>query len=196
MTEVENSPVKVFSGSLETKSVLVYWLPWWGKTLTSWLLTCWYKRIYSNTDFYRYGKQINKKVTSMSQIKRLKFSETPWILVIDEVWINANSRNSQSDGNKLFGELSFIARKHNLYLVWIAQRLMSFDINQRDLSNLILHCKSVPRGKKHPLIHVTRERDLWRGNTQFDAEWLIDIISIQKAFWATYNQLDQSRIKQ
>jgi hypothetical protein len=193
MSEIQ--PLNLFLGSLETKSVIIRWDPWSWKTQTAWLCSLWYTRIYSNVDFYKNWKQINKTIKFMSDIKKMEFDEKPWILILDEMWVNWNSRKSMSNDNIEFWKLWMLQRKFNLYVIRIAQQDFSFDKNQRLSAHLILHCSSIERYNKHPLVRVTKERlQKWSNNMTFDAERIINIISIQKRLWYTYNQLDQSVI--
>lgn len=190
-----NQPLNLFLWKLETKSIIIYGDPGSWKTQTAWLCTLWYTRIYSNVDFYKNWKRTNTPIHYMSDIKKMEFDEKPGILVLDEMWVNWNSRKSMSKDNIEFWKLGMLQRKFNLYVVWIAQQDFSFDKNQRLSAHLILHCRALEFEDKDPVIVVTRERVLkGSSNFMFEAERIINILKIQKILWYSYNQLDQSVI--
>jgi len=193
MSEID--PLNLFLWEVETKSVIIYWEPGSWKTQTAWLCSLWYERLYSNVDFYKHWKKRNETIKFISDIKKLKFNEKPGLLILDEMWVNWNSRRSMSKQNIEFWQLGMLQRKFNIYTVWIAQQDFSFDKNQRLSASLILHCQAILRKNNTMLIRVTREKVL-RGQNKFffDAEWILNIISMQNALWYTYNQLDQSVI--
>lgn len=197
MQNNQDNFLNIFMWEITTKTVIIRGDPGSGKTQLGWLLTLWYTRIYSNVDFFKNWKLMNKQVKYMSDIKNIEFSETPGILLIDEMWVNGNSRKSMSKENIEFWELGMLQRKYNLYVVWIAQKDFSFDKNQRLSANLILHCRAIERKNYHMMVNITREK-MHRTATShlmlFDAERNIDIINIMKHLGRKYNQLDQSKI--
>lgn len=131
----------------------------------------------------------------MSDIKKMKFDTTPWILILDEAWVNNNSRRSMSNDNIEYWNLSRLQRKLNVYVVWIAQQDFTFDKVQRLGANLILNCYWIDLPNGWFMVNVTREKRIkGTNNFIFDAERNINVIAMMKRLWYTYNQLDESII--
>lgn len=84
------------------------------------------------------GRKISSRISKFSDLRRIRFSRVPGIIIIDEVGINANAKDSRSMGNRLISETNFLARKKNCSLLVISQRFKSIPIDQRDLADLIL----------------------------------------------------------
>lgn len=175
------------------KSFIVYWKSWEWKTIFCNLLTDWFIRVYSNVDFFKNKKKINISITSIKDLKKIKFDVTPWIVIIDEAWINASSRNSLSSKNKSFSEFLFLCRKINCRIVWLAQRQKSLDINIRELADVVIRMYKISREWKHPLFIATREK-IKNWKPIFYNERFIDIISWMKMEKRSYNTLETSKI--
>ncbi len=59
------------------------------------------------------------------------------LLIFDEGWINANSRNFQAKLNKLLSYFIFVSRKFNIDLIFITQDFDTFDKNIRRQTNYL-----------------------------------------------------------
>lgn len=179
---------------LDTMSLIVYWKPWsWKTTLALEMAveTRW-KRIYSNFSIYRNNSKINKHILGVQDILNIRFSYTPWVIIIDEAGINANSKDGRSEGSRVLIETLFLARKFNCSFIWISQRFESIDVNARVLADLILKMRKIRRGKSHPLFEVTRERQ--KGSKlELVNIHRIDTIALMNYDRLTYNTLETSR---
>jgi hypothetical protein len=102
------------------------------------------KRIYSNTPIYKNGELINKPL-NIDSLESIRFSYTPGIIIVDEAGLNFNSRKGMSTANEKFSELQFLMRKVNCSIIWIAQRIMSIDINARETTDLIIKMNKIQR---------------------------------------------------
>lgn len=178
---------------IDFKNIIIYWNPWAGKTIITNMIIDSYYRVYSNVNYYYEWIQINTRINWMKDLQKIKFSERPWVIIIDEWWINLNSRNFMSKQNMEFWELLFLGRKVNCYMVWISQRFKSLDVNQRELADLVIKMFKIRRYGKHPLFIATKEKMI-RNQLVFDQEWRIDIISWMKKCKKTYNTLESSKI--
>lgn len=183
-----------FEQEIKFKNIIVYWNPWEWKTILSTMMVAPYTRIYSNVDYFRNWKKLNMRINKIKDLNMITFSPTPWIVIIDEWWVNVNSRLSLSKENIEFGELVFLWRKINCYFVWISQRFKSMDLNQRDLADLVIKMYKISRYDKHPLFIATREKMI-KNRLTFDAEWKVDIISWLKYTKRSYNTLESSKIR-
>lgn len=193
MIEQKNS--ENIQHEIDTRGIIIYWKQWHGKTLTAITLALDYeKRIYSNFNIYKNWKQLNKHINSFEDVSKIRFSYTPWIIVIDEAWINASSRKSLSKKNEILVETLYLVRKLNCSLIWIAQRFESMDVNIRSLSELILELYKKRRWKRHPTFIATKRKQKWT-KLEYVRQYNIDNISIHKSLWITYNTLDKAKLQ-
>lgn len=179
---------------IKFKSFIVYWKPWEGKTLLCNALVSDFTRIYSNIDFYKKEKKLNISIKNFYELQSIKYDPTPWIVIIDEWWINVSSRKSMTTKNQEFSEFLFLWRKINCRIVWISQRYKSLDVNTRELADYILHMYKISRYNYHPLFMCVREK-MKGGRLLFDSQWQIDLIEWMKYEKRTYNTLESSKIK-
>lgn len=160
------------------RSFLIYGDSWHGKTLLALWLALYYKRVYSNVDFYQRNSlgflvKRNRNLYTMDDIEKVDYEDEPGLILMDEMWGNSNSRRSMTDANMITSDLFFRWRKKNCNVIWIAQRFMSFDVNGRDLATCILSSHKVgwDHDMHHPIFQVRRhDREnritgIWRSNT-------------------------------
>lgn len=152
-----------------------------------------YPRIYSNVNIYKNWKSIVNFLEDYTYIKNIRFSYTPWILIIDEAWLNVNSKDWQSKDSRIMQEVLFLIGKKNLSLIWIAQRFESIDVNARALVDLILQMHKIKRYKNHPIFKVTKQRQIGT-RLEFINSYMLDSIAILKEYNITYNQLEESKL--
>lgn len=195
MSEIQR-PSENITMELDTLGIIVYWPQWsWKTTITLELaVEQWEKRIYSNFSIYKNWKQINKRVWGIADILRIRFSYTPWVIIIDEAGINANSKDWRSESNRILVETLFLARKFNCSFIWISQRFWSIDVNARELSSLILKMRKISRWYKHPLFEITRQKQVWNKLEMFNIH-RIDTIQLMKYDKLTYNTLETSKFE-
>ena len=142
---------------ITNKIINIFWLPWSWKSLMATCMTCDYTRIFANFEIYKiekfeqkfwkkkqiYKKLINNLIKSYSELQQIEYNNIKWLLIIDEAWINFNSRNSMSNINKKFNELMFVSRKKNLDIIIIWQLFFTIDKVLRQLStyNFVMNWK-------------------------------------------------------
>lgn len=204
-SKIQFNFTKMFLDQLDSENIkqevdintfIIHWKMWAWKTLLSIAMsTDYYKRVYSNFSIFQNWKLLNKTVNAYSEIENIRFSYTPWILIIDEAWINANSKDWRTWDSRILQELLFLTRKKNLTLIWIAQRYESIDINARVLADCIFEIIKI-HWKKHPRFIINKQKQKrgsqvldWKWSYNFDLIWFLDF------HWLTYNQLETSRLK-
>lgn len=193
MSEVMQRESENFNVEIDTVGIIIYWKQWAWKTLMAINLALdWEKRIYANFSIFKHWKLLNKLLPDAESVHKIRFSNTPWIIVIDEAWINANSKDSRSEQNRMLQEILFLVRKKNCSLIWISQRFESIDVNARVLSELIIEMRKISRWKAPPVFIATRQKQ--RGNNlDYVNQFKIDTIWMMKALWITYNTLESSK---
>lgn len=192
---------------LDTMTIIVHGRMGHGKTIASILISehdFWYTleiqgkkikkyRIYANFDIMYRGKKISSRINRFSDLRRIRFSRVPGIIIIDEVGINANAKDSRSMGNRLISETNFLARKKNCSLLVISQRFKSIPIDQRDLADLILRVrKSHTKKWKYPQFYITREIRHSAYSMSEVGKWTRWMIQSMNMRQLSYNQLDTS----
>ena len=192
---MEQSQAQNIEQEIDTKTFIIYWKMRNGKTLNAVCMALdFYPRIYSNVNIYQNGKSIVNFLESYQDIKNIRFSYTPGVLIIDEAGLNVNSKDTFWKDNRLMQEVLFLIGKKNLSLIWIAQRFNSIDINARELADAIIEMRKFYRtGVKHPLFTAVKQKQ--KGQK---LEWInsyeYDSIAILKYYWITYNQLEESKL--
>jgi len=180
--------------NIDTKTFIIHGKMRNWKTLNAicmWL--CFYPRIYANLQIYQKWKSIVNFLEDYNSIKNIRFSYTPWVLIIDEAGLNVNSKDSFSKDNRIMQEILFLIGKKNLSLIWIAQRFGSIDVNARELADGIIEMKKRPRHKKHPIFVAIRQKQKG-SNLKWINSYELDSISILNYYNITYNQLEESRL--
>lgn len=194
MSEIQQRASENIDMELDTISIITYWKPWSWKTTLSLELAFENResRIYSNFSIYKNDKQINKEITWIKDILNIRFSYTPWVIIIDEAWINANSKDGRWEVNRKLIETLFLTRKFNCSFIWISQRFESIDVNARVLADLILKMRKLRRWNLHPLFEITREKQ--KGSKmELVNMHRIDTIALMKYDKLTYNTLEASK---
>lgn len=179
---------------LDTIWIIAYWKQgsWKTTIILELAVENWSKRIYSNFAIYRNWKQINKTVLNTKDVMNIRFSYTPGIILIDEAWINANSKDWRSKDNRDLIEVLFLARKYNCSFAWISQRFESIDINARVLADLILKMRKIRRVEKYPIFEITKQKQRWNKLEMINIH-RINTIALMKFDRLTYNTLETAR---
>ena len=124
---------------LENRVFAFVWDRGSGKTmLASIIWSFWeYRQVFSNYELtYRNKPALRYK--DFDLYKKLDFDNLDKkLLIFDEGWINANSRNFQSKINKLLSYFIFVSRKFNIDCVFITQDFETFDKNIRRQTNFL-----------------------------------------------------------
>ena len=179
---------------LDTQWIIIYWKQGGWKT-TIWLVIAfenWKGRIYSNFQIKCNWEQINRDLRSIKDVKNIGFSMTPWVIIIDEAWINASSYDTRSWNSRILQEVLFLARKKNCSFIWIAQRYESIDINARLLADVIIRMSKIRRYKKKPIFKAKRIRQKWTKEILVNS-YTIDTLKIMENWWLTYNTREASK---
>jgi len=194
MNEKQNSSENI-EKEIDTVWIIIHWKQWSWKTVL-WICIAmdWQERIYANFEIFKNLKLLNKKINNLEDINKIRFSYTPWVIIIDEAWINANSKDTRSIGNRFLQEILFLVRKLNCSLIWISQRFESIDINARVLSELIIEMKKIKRKNKYPIFIANKQKQKW-SNLIFLQQYKIDCIWYMKINNLSYNTLEKSKIK-
>jgi len=194
MTEIRQKSSENIDFELDTLWIIIYWKQWGGKTTIA--LEIAYenrpKRIYSNFSIFLNWKQINRPVNSAKDVTNIRYSKEPWIILIDEAWINANSKDGRSKDNRELIEVLFLVRKYNCSFCWISQRFGSIDVNARELSDLIIKMSKIRRYWKKPLFKATKQKCIWN-NIEMDSIHIIDTLEIMNYDNLSYNTLETAR---
>jgi len=192
---IEQNPAQNIQQEVDTMTYIIHWKMRNWKTLLGIIMSLdFYPRIYSNVNIYMEGKSIVNLVNDYSSLKKIRFSYTPWVLIIDEAGLNANSKDTFSKDNRLLQEILFLIGKKNLSVIWIAQRFESIDVNARVLADGIFKMKKISRYWNHPIFICTKQK---QKGLQLESEKITEIDSIQilKNLSITYNQLEESKLE-
>lgn len=170
-----------------------------GKTLTGIRIALDFKkRIYGNVNIYKEikgeKKLICKRLQTFKEFNAIRFSYEPGVILIDEVAINANSKDSASNTNRILHEMLRLAGKKNCSLVFISQRYKSIDINFREMADHILEIKKFyVNNRPHPVFKIIKQRQSGE-RLKFICAYNNDTISEFKREGISYNTLEVSRI--
>lgn len=191
---IEQSLAQNIEQEIDTKTFIVYGKMRNWKTLNGICMALdFYPRIYSNVNIYQNWKSIVNYIESYDQISKIRFSYTPWVLLLDEAWLNANSKDWRNSEVRGLIDVLFLIWKKNLSVIWIAQRYESIDINARVLADAIIEMRKVPKINNHPMFICVKQKQKWA-----KLEWIhsynLDSISILNYYHITYNQLEESRL--
>jgi len=108
-----------------------------GKTLTAVILGLIYKQkgyeIYSNMKNFLDSKYID----DLDDLKDLDIN-TKRLLILDEIYVYIDSRNSSTKRNKAYSYLIFQSRKRNFDIIYTAQLYSAVDKRLRNLTNIII----------------------------------------------------------
>lgn len=193
MNEIQKSWNNIIK-EIDTNTFIIYWKMRNWKTLL-WIVLAldYYPRIYSNFWIYKNSKIITKMVLDYTEMRNIRFSYMPGVFVFDEASINANSKDVRSKDLRELNEVLVLCWKKNLSLVWISQRFESIFIDARVLADRIIEVKKIKRKDNHPVFFATSQKQ--KGSKlEYQNSFSIDSISILKAGWITYNQLENSKM--
>ncbi len=196
MSEIRQNKSENIEFELDTVGIIIYWKQWGGKTTIALEMAyeTWPKRIYSNFSIYLNWKQINKPIKCAKDVTNIRYSKQPWIILIDEAGINANSKDWRSKDNRELIEVLFLVRKYNCSFCWISQRFWSIDVNARELSDLIIKMSKIRRDWMNPIFKATRQKAIWN-NVEMQSIHIIDTITLMKYDNLTYNTLETAKFE-
>lgn len=179
---------------IKNKIIMICWDPGSWKTMSTMFFVgffylCWYKRIYSNVNYYYRRKRINDPIYTINDINRIPFNEQKGLVIIDEAWLNINSRRSGSNVNLEYSKLGMLWRKKNVDIVLVAQLDYSIDKYFRDLAYATLYFTSRFVKKDYLMFEAKiYKKDYLIGMKEFDLFYMI------KNTFLNYNTLEESNI--
>jgi hypothetical protein len=180
---------------VSTNTIIIYWYQWaWKTALAVMMWTDYLKRLYWNIEIKQNWKNVWTVIKDMSDISKLKYSKTPWMILFDEMWLNFNSKEHWTDKNKILSNFFFLVRKFNLSSVFISQRFTSIPVDMRELCSLIYKVEIVPIKWEVPKFRITREKLLQDWTLEFIEEYIFNIIDYLKKYNIEYNTLESSTI--
>jgi len=180
---------------ISTKTIIIYWHQWAGKTMFAVLLASDYlKRLYWNVEIKYKWEKVWKKIKNINDLKNIKYNIIPWVVLFDEMWLNFNSKEHWTDKNKILSNFFFLVRKFNLSSIFISQRFSSVPVDMRELCDYIYKVEIIPRKKQKPLFKITREVLLQDWTLEFVEEYIFNIIEYLEKYNISYNTLESSNI--
>lgn len=155
----------------------------------------WKKRIYANVPIYLNGVKISKDIDSIEQVQKIWFSWEPWVIILDESWINFSGRGAMTKWNRALSEVLWLVGKKNCSLIWIAQRFDGIDTNARRVVDYIFKVKKIQHYNYHSTFKITRERQVTDNRLQQLNSFHFDGIKWMKLAWMQYEQLAKSKLE-
>ena len=159
-----------------------------GKTFFSVMMASHYRRIYSNFDITLRWKSVTNIFTEKKQLQKIEYSDTKGIILLDEEWLNNNSRRSSSESNMEFAEVLVLSRKKNVDIVTISQLERMKDVYVRELSSYGVEMIDPVWVTKKKIIF---QYDIYRWDT-YEGTKVVDLIEWTERTWYEYNTLDDS----
>jgi len=68
------------------------------------------------------------------------------VILLDEVYVLAESRLSHSDTNLIISHLIFQSRKRGLFIITTSQLRRSIDVRLRDLADILIYARRIQKG--------------------------------------------------
>lgn len=149
-----------------------------------------YEYIFSNIDLFRNWKIISNPIRKMTDIEKIPYTDTKWLIIIDEAWVNVSSRKFFSEENAIFGKLWMLWRKLNKDIIFIAQISRTVDVNIRELAVYKYEMNSWYIDSNRLMFEFT-VKDRF-DNVLWTKE--IDLTSWAEENWFSYNTLENSVI--
>ena len=183
---------------INNRKIIIHWEQGHGKTLFWVFLAFTYTRIYSNVDITYNNKKINIILSKIEEFETLfNYNSIPGVTLLDETWINFNSKKGMSQANETLQKWFFLSRKYNVTPIFIAQRFGSVPVDMRELASKywIIEMKKVHRKRyAYPLFTVNMQTvdNEWALTTHKTFE--IDLIKFFDTFDIKYDTLQSSLI--
>lgn len=133
-----------------------------GKTLSAVYLALKMKRmgytIISNMKNFALNDDI---IDDPQKIQELN-SKDKYLIILDEIYVYADSRNSMSKSNRLLSYLVFQSRKRNIDIIYTAQKISSVDIRIRGLTNIFINTINLGIVDNHIILKWELIKDISR----------------------------------
>lgn len=179
---------------VKNKIISFVGLPWSGKTFLAVQMASTYPRwtIYSNVDIYENWKLISKPIRDIDDLERIPFTDEKGVILLDELWVNNNSRRAMSESNLIFWRLAMLWRKLNKDIYHIAQLEAMNDKYFRELSEYRFELDSYFVAWKKDYLEYQAKIYNRQG-------YLVKIVQIDLIKWCelsgiSYNSLERSVI--
>ena len=118
-----------------------------GKTLLATIIA--HKYFSQGSNIYaNYGLSFKFTPLNMTQISDAHFDFNNALLVIDEIHLFIDSRNSMSKKNKIISYFITQSRKRNLVLIYTTQQSHQIDKRLRSNTDYFIKCDNLSTGKK------------------------------------------------
>ena len=178
---------------IQNKIISIVWFPWSWKTFLATFLALWYPqdRIFANIDIFHEWKRISKRIHDIDDLDLVTYDDRKWLLILDEMGINANSRRSMTDANLKFWETAMLWRKKNVDILNCAQLNGMADKYFRDLSTYTFEMDSYFESANYLMF---KAKILNRAG-RIIKSMKFDLFQLEKLAWLTYNTLESSRIQ-
>lgn len=186
----------IIEREIDTDTYIIYGkMRNWKTMLACCIALKWQKRIYANVPIFLNGKKISKDINSIEQVQKIGFSWEPWVIILDESWINFSWRGAMTKGNRALSEVLWLVGKKNCSLIWIAQRFDGIDTNARRVVDYIFKVKKIQHYNYHSTFRITRERQVTDNRLQQLNSFHFDWIQWMKLAGMQYEQLAQSKLQ-
>ena len=175
---------------VQNRIFMISWDPGSGKSWMGAMIASSYDYIYSNIDIKKNWKTINTRlIKDLSDIENISYKEKKWIVMVDEGWVNINSRKFMTDQNILFWQLGMLWRKKNVDICIITQRDFMVDKNFRELAKYVFEMRSYFVGPEKLMFEFKVF-----SHGVYKKSWKIDLMEWSNRTWFTYDSLDSARI--
>lgn len=163
----------------------IIWERWAGKTQLSSIIASDYPVIYSNYQLKIKWKKVFQYTGTLSfwsdwnaYLWNIKLEKTNHkeIILVDEAWINYNSKKSQTQENMSFSEFVIVSRKYNKDLVFITTQDYSINKDFRFETNFWFNCQK--RFDEDWNFYTLVEKLKLNRNT-----WNVDLLDDYKLYW-------------
>lgn len=175
---------------VQNKLILITWLPWSWKSFFGTFLASNYREIYSNLRIFHNEVQISNDLYSLEEIWKISFWKIKGCILLDEAWVNMNSRRFMTDENQKYWELAMLGRKLNKDIIVIAQMDHTVDKNVRMLCQYHIEMRA---WRSWP-DYLTFEYTTWSREWKLLNELEIDLMKWSNISWFTYSSLENSKI--
>lgn len=180
---------------LDTKCIIIYWKPRNWKTLLASAIghSDYLKRIYANFNIYIKKISINKRFYDYKEVQNIQYSNTHGVIIMDETWLNVNSKDSFSETNRIMHEVLFLSWKKNCDMIMIAQSYESVDVNFKRLAHAIFEVEKIKRYGRKPLFKINRMAVEWSKMRKISS-FTFDTLEYFNTFKITYDTLETSKM--
>jgi len=178
---------------IRNRIILIQWRPWEGKTFLAVMMCSAYERIYSNVNIVDWnGKSISNYIKDIWDVGKIQYSNTKWVILLDEGGVNINARRSWSEDNRIYGELGMLWRKLNVDIIICAQLWRMVDVYFRELANYRFEMHAWFEAKDYLMFEAKIYANSWDSILKIAR---FDLFEFTRLTGVTYNTLENSKIE-